>query len=69
MRKNQTSGQALVEYLFLFAFMSLIGVNLVRGFTSTMGTTSGSLAVILSNQLTSGVCEDQCFHEGFINQW
>lgn len=58
----------MVEYLLLFAFMTLISVNLVKALTNTMGDTSGSLTYVLSQHLTSGVCDQGCFFTGFANQ-
>ncbi len=66
--KAKNSGQAVVEYLLLFAFISLIGISLVKGFTETMGKTAGGLSYILSQQLTSGVCAEACFYIGYVNQ-
>ncbi len=65
---QHNSGQAAVEYLLLFAFIALIGMSLIKGFTSTLGNTTGGLTYALSKQLTSGVCEQACFFSGYGNQ-
>lgn len=64
--KNK-AGQAVIEYLFLFAFMSLIALNFVKGLSEYITDTQGSLAYYLSQHLSVGVCESECFVGKFRN--
>lgn len=61
-------GQAVVEYIVIFAFMSLIGLSLVRGITTIFGTTLGTLGYALTNELTIGVCPSECFDHSYNNR-
>ena len=61
-------GQATVEYILLFSFMAFILVNFVNGLGKMVGTSMGSLGYALTQQLTIGVCPNQCFFNGYTNQ-
>jgi hypothetical protein len=61
------SGQAVVEYLLVFSFIALLSINMVKGLGLAMGTASGSLGFVLSQQLTIGVCPSTCFSNDFAN--
>lgn len=67
-RKRQL-GQALVEYLFVMAFMSVILFNFTKGLNSVIGESMGTLRYILSIELTTGICGNkQCIHQdSYIN--
>jgi sorbitol-specific phosphotransferase system component IIBC len=67
MKKNNL-GQAVVEYMIVFAFITLIGINLIRGLGGFMGNSMGSLAYHLSQQLTIGVCASNCFGNPYKNK-
>ncbi|MDD0854559.1 hypothetical protein HBN50_15715 [Halobacteriovorax sp. GB3] len=67
MNKKQ-SGQALIEYLLLFSFMALLAVGMVKGIGSYLGSSVGSMAYHLTQQLTIGACEGQCLHKAFGNR-
>jgi len=64
-KKAKTSGnylgQAVIEYLIIFAFMGLFGVRLVGTFNVFLNDTVTGLAYAISQHLTIGVCEKQCF--------
>ncbi len=62
-------GQAVIEYLFVLLFMSVLLFNFTRGLNSVIGESIGSLRVILSNELSTGICTDrQCVHQDdFVN--
>lgn len=67
---QNSHGQALVEYLFVMAFMALLLFNFTKGLNSVIGESIGSLRVILSNELSTGVCpQGQCVHNdtSFVN--
>jgi hypothetical protein len=66
--KMRTSGQALIEYLLLFSFMTLISISLVKGLGKTLTSSVGNLGYELTEQFTVGVCKDLCFYSGYINQ-
>lgn len=67
--KKKQRGQALVEYLFVMAFMSIILFNFTKGLNSVIGESIGTLRVILSTELTTGICPNlQCIHQdAYIN--
>lgn len=65
--KRQAAGQAVVEYLIVFAFLALISIGLTRFLGGFMGNTAGSLGYQLSNHLSAGACEELCFFQGFNN--
>ncbi|MCY4523178.1 MAG: hypothetical protein OXB84_00420 [Halobacteriovoraceae bacterium] len=60
-------GQALLEYLLVFAAMCLIAVTLIKGFNKFMGSTVAGLNYQLSQQLSTGVCTRYCFYSGYEN--
>lgn len=66
--KMGAKGQALIEYLLIFSFMTFIGINMVRGLGKTMTTSVGVLGYELTEQFTIGVCKEMCFYNGYINQ-
>jgi Flp pilus assembly pilin Flp len=62
------SGQALIEYLLLFSFMTFIAIGLVKGLGNTMTSSVGNIGYELTEQLTVGVCKKLCFYDGFKNE-
>ncbi len=57
-------GQALVEYLLVMVFMILILFNFTKGLNSILGQSMGSLRVILSDELSTGICPNSlCIHQ------
>ena len=65
---NNNKAQALVEYLIIFAFMGLIGGSLAKNLAVTVDSATGSLATVLTNELTVGVCPLNCYYDGYKNQ-
>jgi hypothetical protein len=65
---SKKSGQAMIEYLLIFGMMSLIAIKMTEGFGSMIDETVGGLGVALTNALTTGVCERNCFFTGYLNQ-
>ena len=61
-------GQAVLEYLIVFAFLSFIGVSMVKGVGDVAAQSMGSLNYVLSQHLTVGVCERLCYYNGYINR-
>lgn len=64
----QHSGQAVIEYILIFAFMSFIVINLVNLFAGYLGTSMGGLAYALTQQLSVGVCPQDCLFNGYGNR-
>ena len=64
----RASGQALIEYLILFSFMTFIGIGLVKGVGKVLTSSIGTIGYELSEQLTVGVCEKLCFYNSYENQ-
>ena len=65
---NMDRGQATVEYLLVFAFVALIAVALLRSIGLAVGNGMGLLGTSLSRHLSVGVCQQDCYYNGFINQ-
>jgi len=68
MKRLSESGQAVIEYLIIFAFMSLIGLNMMKSLGTFMSETASGLGHALTQQLATGVCEQYCFYTGYKNQ-
>lgn len=66
--KKKTAGQALIEYMLIFGFITFVSINMVKGFGKTMIQTVHYLAFELTEQTTVGVCKTDCFFSGFKNQ-
>lgn len=68
-KKNmRASGQALIEYLLLFSFMTFITISMVKGLGKTLFKSVGYLGYELTEQFTIGVCSKECFYNGYKNQ-
>ena len=63
----QDTGQAVVEYIIVFAFLALISLAMARFIGGFMGNVASSLGYQLSIHLSAGVCPRDCFFEGFQN--
>jgi hypothetical protein len=61
-------GQAMIEYLLIFSFVTFFSINIVKSLGNTMLKTVGYLGFEISEQLTVGVCSKECFMDGFKNQ-
>ena len=68
LKKNLTQGQALIEYLFIFSFMTFVTMNMVKGLGATLFKSVGYIGYELTEQLTVGVCKKECFYSGYANQ-
>jgi hypothetical protein len=66
--KRATAGQALIEYLLLFSFMTFISISMVKGLGKTMLSSVGIMGHELTEQFTVGVCKELCFFSGYTNQ-
>jgi hypothetical protein len=67
--KNHFSihGQALIEYLLIFSFMAFITINMIKGLGATLLSSVGYIGYELTQQLTIGVCNKECFYDGYRN--
>ena len=60
-------GQATVEYLLILSFILIISLKLVDSFTEFMVDNIGSLGHVMSYNLSVGVCNEECFYDGYKN--
>jgi hypothetical protein len=67
MRSFNSSGQALVEYLFVLLFIIGISVKMIQGFSGFARDSFGNLAHVLTINLMTGTCKTQCFFSGYKN--
>ena len=67
MKREKIFGQAVVEYLIFLCIMAMISINLVKALQGFMSSNIGGLAVVLSRQLKTGVCESTCFFRAYKN--
>lgn len=66
MKKHQ-AGQALIEYLFVIMFVSIIGTKFISKLGKYTSAQMGKMAHVLSLNLTVGVCDKNCFFIGYKN--
>ena len=66
--EKDSKGQALVEYILIFSLFALISLGLIKAFNTMMDNSFTSFAYILSQHLSVGVCETNCFFNGYSNQ-
>ena len=64
---SNKSGQALVEYVCLLAFLIILSTKLVNGFTDFMRGSVGNLGHVMSLNLSTGVCPKNCFFRAYKN--
>ncbi|MCT4642608.1 MAG: hypothetical protein N4A33_09975 [Bacteriovoracaceae bacterium] len=64
---NSNKGQAMVEYLLIMVFAASISIKMIQSFSDFMKTSMGSMGHILTQHLTTGVCEKNCFFAGYKN--
>ena len=62
------SGQALIEYLFVLLFSVFLVVKMTGAFTDFFRESLGNLGHVLSVDLTTGVCERECYFYGYSNE-
>ena len=61
-------GQATVEYILIFAFMGMISIGIVRAIGGGVSTSVGTLAYALTQELSTGICKQNCFYTGYVNE-
>lgn len=67
-KRKGTAGQALIEYLLLFSFMTFISIGMVKGLGKTLLKSVGILGYEMTEQFSVGVCQKLCFFNGYKNQ-
>lgn len=60
-------GQALIEYLMVLVFISLIAGKMVTTFSDFFRDSLGNLGHVLTINLNVGVCKKECFFAGYKN--
>lgn len=65
--KKNENGQALLEYILVFAMMAVISVGVVKGVSSAWNTNMLSLGYVLTDKLSTGVCPKMCFFNNYGN--
>lgn len=68
LKQLYNKGQATIEYILLFSFLAFILVNFVNSLGKMVGTSVGSLGYALTQQLSVGVCAQNCFYNGYMNK-
>lgn len=66
-RALASRGQATVEYIFILAFILLLGFKITNLFTNFFRDSMGGVGHILSTNVTVGVCRSECFFSGYVN--
>jgi hypothetical protein len=66
---NKSSGQAMIEYLLLLVFLLILSSRMISGFSSFMSDSIGNLAHVLSLNLSTGICENECYFKGYLNEY
>jgi hypothetical protein len=66
--KMRSQGQALIEYLLIFSFMTFISISMVKGLGKTLFDSVGYIGFELTEQFSVGVCKEFCFFDGYANQ-
>ena len=64
----RAKGQALIEYLLIFSFMTFIAISMVKGLGTTLLSSVGYMGYELTEQFTVGVCDKECFFDGYVNK-
>ena len=67
MSLKSRTGQATVEYLLLIAFLMILSIKMIGGFTEFMTGSIGNLGHVLTYNLSVGVCNEECFFAGYKN--
>ena len=64
---SNQKGQATIEYVLTLVIILMLGIKLADGFRNFVGESMGNLAHVLSGHLSSGICEQNCFFNGYKN--
>ncbi len=66
-KKTHNAGQAMLEYLFILIFIIGLSIAFINRFGAFMGGTFGNMAYVLSQSLSTGICEEYCFRKEYKN--
>ena len=66
---RRTRGQATVEYIFILAFVVVLGFKITNLFTNFFRDSMGNVGHVLSSHLTVGICPEDCFFGGYANSY
>lgn len=66
-RLEARGGQAFVEFLFVLVLLGFIAVEMVKFAFSSLETSTGTMGMAISNNLSVGVCRRQCYNYNFEN--
>jgi hypothetical protein len=66
-RKRSQAGQALVEYVFIFLFSVMLIGKAVQMFSEFFRDSMGNLGHVVSMNLMTGVCPENCWYDGYRN--
>jgi len=65
--KLSSIGQTTVEYIFILAFVVLLGFKITNLFTDFFRNSMGNVGHVLSVNVTVGVCPHECYFAGYVN--
>lgn len=60
-------GQTTVEYIFILAFVVILGFKITNIFTDFFRKSMGNVGHALSQNVTVGVCPHECYFAGYLN--
>ncbi|WP_157680713.1 hypothetical protein [Bacteriovorax sp. Seq25_V] len=64
---KHAQGQALLEYIFVFAIFSLIAISAAKGIAIFSEGFFKNFTYHLTQELTTGACAQGCWHNGYEN--
>ncbi|OFZ14388.1 MAG: hypothetical protein A2X86_05960 [Bdellovibrionales bacterium GWA2_49_15] len=67
-KRESERGQALFEYILIFAFIALFGITMLKFLSKAMDDTMREVAWFITQELSVGVCKDTCFKQGYGNK-
>ncbi len=65
--KKRQSGQAVVEYLLVLVLALIIISGLTQSVSNFLGQSFGSLGHYLTMNLSTGICQRDCFFSNYEN--
>ncbi|OIQ18544.1 MAG: hypothetical protein BM556_09830 [Bacteriovorax sp. MedPE-SWde] len=66
--RDQNAGQALIEYLFIFALFSSLALGVAKGVGTYSNDVFKSFAFMLTQELSTGYCNSNgCWHNAYEN--
>ena len=62
-----SKAQALIEYIFILAFIGMVAVGMMRGLGQSFTVSMGNLSYFLTQELSTGVCQADCMGNQYEN--